>query len=358
MSKHIVFLLHGMGDTSSGWSQPLQEQLHKKYKDYKVSESIKLKNKCEFKELNYNHIFTSHIEKWQSNGRAVESQLEASGATSKTLSWLASISQATAKKEFLATHVLDVILYRYIKGIQSQIISHLSSAIVGTLNAHSVPGTVPSWSVICHSLGTAVMHDVMQANMTTDEFPLGSAHGTPVLYMTIANVSRILQDSDSDVYRSAVRPTLKDRSKLYSCHRFVNVRHELDPFTIPSRFNPPWKKGHSNPVYNLRKASNFATIETKGLTGINPHDLGHYLEHPQVHAEIFRNIVGNIEISAAEINKQAKIHEQRTLSGQFDALKDEVEKLKLTDRKSLSDAVAAWTRFQTTVRQLKDASNG
>lgn len=358
MGKHIVFLLHGMGDTTSGWSQPLQELLHKKYKNYKVSEAIKLKNKCEFKELNYNNIFTSHIEKWQSNGRAVESQLEASGVTSKTLSWLASISQATAKKEFLATHVLDVILYRYIKGIQSQIISHLSSAIVGTLNAHSVPGTVPSWSIICHSLGTAVMHDVMQANMTTDEFPLGSAHGAPDLYMSVANVSRILQDSGSDVYRSAVRPPLKDRSKLYSCHRFVNVRHQLDPFTIPSQFNPPWKKGHTDPVYDLRKANSFETIETKGLTGVNPHDLEHYLEHPKVHAEIFRNIVGNIEISTAEINKQVTLHEQRTVAGQFDSIKDTVDKLKLTNKKSLADVVTAWTKFQTTVKQLKEANNG
>ena len=193
MSKHIVFLLHGMGDSSSGWSQPLQEQLHKKYKNYKVSESIKLKNKCEFKELNYNHIFTSHIEKWSSNGRAVESQLEASGATSKTLSWLASISQATAKKEFLSTHVLDVILYRYIKGIQSQIISHLSSSIVGTLNAHSVPGTVPSWSVICHSLGTAVMMKCQPtAKLTAPVFPLPTrlAMVPPMAIISPATVSQ------------------------------------------------------------------------------------------------------------------------------------------------------------------------
>lgn len=348
MAKHIIFLVHGMGDTQPGWSIPVQDLIQKKYQLYKVSSKFKFNSTFVFKEINYNHVFESHIEKWKENAESITNVLQASGIQNDLLETLTSFSSKTARKEFASTHVLDVILYRYMKGIKSQVISHISEQLVGKLNESS---DVPTYSIICHSLGTAVMHDVMQANLTTDHFPLGTAHGVPEVYMSLANVSRVLEDSDTNVYTSAVRPRLKAASKPYGCNQFINVAHTLDPFTKVKAFNPAWKKGAPNELDNL-KYDAYQNIKIKGLTGFNPHDLEHYLQNPATHVELFRNLLTKGAIKQSELDTQMEIHRQATLGGQFNEVKTAVENIQLDDASSLNEAVLAWQQYQKIIKSL------
>lgn len=348
MAKHIIFLVHGMGDTNPGWSTPVQNLIQKKYQLYKVSSQFKFNSVFAFKELNYNHVFESHREKWKENAESITNVLQASGIQSDLLDTLTNISGKTARDEFASTHVLDVVLYRYMKGIRSQVISHLSEQLVGKLNEAS---EVPKYSIICHSLGTAVMHDVMQANLTTDHYPLGTAHGVPSVYMTLANVSRVLQDSDTNVYSSAVRPRLKANKKPYGCNRFINVAHALDPFTKVKTFNPAWKKGAPNELDNL-KYDAFLNLKIKGLTGFNPHDMEHYLENPTTHVALFRNLLTKSAIKEPELDAQMQNHRQATLSGQFNLVKTAIEDIQLDDSSSFNEAVLAWKQYQTMIKSL------
>ena len=348
MAKHVIFLVHGMGDTVPGWSTSVQDLIRSKYQLYRVSSKFKFNSTFAFKEINYNHVFESHIEKWKENAESITNVLQASGIENDLLDTLTSISGKTARKEFASTHVLDVILYRYMKGIKSQVISHISEQLVGKLNE---TGEVPAYSIICHSLGTAVMHDVMQANLTTDHYPLGTAHGVPEVYMTVANVSRVLQDSDTNVYTSAVRPELKARNKPYGCNQFINVAHALDPFTKVKPFKPAWKKGAANELDNLRYNA-YQALGIKGLTGLNPHDLEHYLENPVTHVALFRNLLSTGAIKEAELKTQMEIHRQATLSGQFNEVRTAVENIQLNDEYSLNEAIQAWAQFQMAIKQL------
>jgi hypothetical protein len=348
MAKHIIFLLHGMGDTKPGWSTPVQNLIQKKYQLYKVSAKFKFSSVFAFKELNYNHVFESHIQKWKENAESVTSLLQASGIQNDLLDTLTSISGKTAREEFASTHILDVILYRYMKGIKSQIISHISEQLVGKLNESS---EVPLYSVVCHSLGTAVMHDVMQANLTTDHFPLGTAHGVPEVYMSLANVSRVLEDSDTNVYTSAVRPRLKANKKPYGCNQFINVAHTLDPFTKVKTFKPKWKKGAPNELDNL-KYDSFINLKIEGLTGFNPHDMEHYLENPTTHVALFRNLLTQGAIKESELQTQMAVHRQVTVDGQFNLVETAIEDIKLDDTSSFNEAVLAWEQFQSKMKPL------
>ncbi len=349
MSKHVIFLVHGMGDTKPGWSVPVQNLIKQKYSLYRVSTRQKFDDNFSFREINYNHVFVSHIEKWEENAKAVTSVLDASGIDSDLLDTLMGMTSKTARKEFASTHVLDVILYRFMKGIKSQVISHVSEQMVGKLNEAD---TVPDYSIICHSLGTAVMHDVMQANLTTDHFPLSTALGLPRVYMTLANVSRVLQDADTNVYTSAVRPQLADRNRLYGCHEFVNVSHSLDPFTRVKTFNPSWKKGASNGVNNL-KFDSYESIRISGLTGFNPHDFEHYLENPRTHVSLFRNLLTQRSVTDKELETRLDEHRKLTLGGQFKQVRKAVEDMSLTDQSSLNEAIQVWAEFQKLVKSLK-----
>ncbi len=348
MAKHIIFLVHGMGDTVPGWSKPVQALIKQKYDLYRVSSRQKFDSNFAFKEINYNHVFESHIEKWQENASAVTNILEASGIDSDLLDTLMGFSTKTARKEFSSTHVLDVILYRFMKGIKSQVIAHISEQLVGKLNESQ---TVPPYSIIAHSLGTAVMHDVMQANLTTDHFPLSTAHGLPRVYMTIANVSHVLEDADTDVYSSAVRPQLSDRNRLYGCSQFINVAHALDPFTKVRTFRPDWKKGAAAALNNLRRDA-YESVNISGLSGFNPHDFEHYLQSPKTHVALFRNLLTKRSISDAELATQVEHHRQLTLSGQFNAVKTALQDIQLDDQSSLNNAVLAWSNFQQVVKNF------
>lgn len=350
MAKHVIFLVHGMGDTTMGWSAPLQKAIKEKYQLYRVASRKRFEATFQFKELNYNYVFQSHIDKWQENAASVTNLLQASGIDNASLNYLNQFSSKAARKEFASTHILDVILYRFMKGIKSQVIAHLSEQMVGKLNESS---TVPNWSIVCHSLGTAVMHDVMQANMTTDHYPLATAHGVAKVYMTIANVSKVLEDSDTNVYTSAVRPELADRNKPFSCRQFINISHSLDPFTKVNPFKPKWKKGARKPLNDLRTES-YGNIKISGLTGWNPHDFGHYIDNPGTHVALFRGLLTQGSISEVELQKQKTLFKQRTLSGQFSAVKNAVDTIRLDDRSTFSEAVIQWTKFQQSIQLLID----
>lgn len=348
MAKHVIFLVHGMGDTVPGWSAPVQKLIREKYNLYPLLKRLKFDNHFTFREINYNHVFEGHIEKWNENATAVTTLLEASGIDSKLLNMLMGFSTRAARKEFASTHILDVILYRFMSGLRSQVIAHISEQLVGRLNESR---TVPPYSIICHSLGTAVMHDVMQANLTTDHFPLSTAHGVPAVYMTLANVSRVLEGKDSNVYTSAVRPRLADNKRLYGCDRFINVAHTLDPFTRVRPFKPGWRKNAASALNKL-KYDSYRRVSISGLTGNNPHDFEHYLRHPQTHVALFRALISKGVVSKAQLESQMAQYKKDTLGGRFDAVKSAVQSLQLDEQSTLTEAIRAWTEFQLMIKGL------
>jgi hypothetical protein len=352
MPKHVIFLIHGMGDTVSGWSQPIQELIKAKARLYVMPKASGIGTTYEFKEINYNHVFEGHREKWRKNSAEVLKVLNASGIGDSLLTTLTGFADKTTKQTFANTHVLDVILYRFMNGIKSQVIAHISEQLVGKLNETS---KVPAYSIVSHSLGTAVMHDVMQTNLTTDHFPLSTAHGLPHLYMTIANVSRALEPADANVYTSVVRPRLKQAGHLHGCNFFVNLRHAFDPFTMFRTFAPRWKKGAREALNNLM-FDRYQSFQIDGLTGPNPHDLAHYLEHPTTQVALFRGLLGKGAVREAELDKQLKLYEAATLEGKFTSVKDAVEQISIGDDASFDDAVKAWSLFQTTAKSLKNTA--
>jgi hypothetical protein len=91
-------------------------------------------------------------------------------------------------------------------------------------------------------------------------------------------------------YTSGVRPRLQDKNRVRGCNQFISVAHKLDPFTMVGTFNPAWKKGSARPRNNL-KYDSFQPLSISGLTGVNPHDFEHCLEHPGTHLPLFRNLI-------------------------------------------------------------------
>src|SRR5690606_6652928 len=148
-------------------------------------------------------------------------------------------------------NLLDVALWFGSKIARSVAIKEVVRQLTNELGARIAPdgSNADAFHVIAHSLGTSVIHDSLVALALSA--PTRDAYGPSIFRFqtltTIANVSSVMQspfDLDSNlgpdafkVYRSVVRPShlLRDASV---CRELLNVRHELDPVTWPSMFEP------------------------------------------------------------------------------------------------------------------------
>ena len=120
----------------------------------------------------------------------------------------------------------------------------------------------------------------------------------------IANVSRVLQRNDAKVLESRVMPGSAAAGRL--CSFYLNVRHKLDPFTIPQAFDPgewPDSATFSTERYQHIQPSHIH-FESDELPNI--HALDHYLRNPRVHVPFFRSILGR-NIVTAEDYRLAKV---------------------------------------------------
>ena len=157
MAKQVIILVHGMGTHAKGnikkeYTQAVKDAA----KRFNVNDAGFL-SKVDLVEFNYSHYLDSIRKQFADNATARTSgfkYLDGKGFASDLVQQLTNFESKFGKDEFYYTHWLDVILYGtmyfgekiridFIKLFEQQRKKH------GHKNMH----------VICHSLGTAVVHD-------------------------------------------------------------------------------------------------------------------------------------------------------------------------------------------------------
>src|SRR3569833_2504687 len=107
MAKHIVFLVHGMGDTRPGWSQDIQQLIRARYAAYaQLNLLCPFDNNFQFCEINYNDKFDDRHRAWSENAQAVLKLLAQRGLDAGTNKQHTNNTTKTGKDKFLTTHVL------------------------------------------------------------------------------------------------------------------------------------------------------------------------------------------------------------------------------------------------------------
>ena len=244
MAKHLLFLVHGVGDTKPDWSKPIQELIRTLYAGYQVAKVNPFDDLFAFVEINYNDKFDARREDWKTASDTVLKALGDGGMKRRAITTLAKWSAEPAKDGFLNTHALDVVMYRFLSLEAAQVRTAVQKQILAALVAQPT-NEVRRWSVIAHSLGTSVTHDVLH-EMFSPNRPVGwgalpGGLVRPHVVMMLANVSRLLENTDlygpdGDVYRSVVHPG--PGTAVAACDYFINVRHEWDPIPKPRMFRP------------------------------------------------------------------------------------------------------------------------
>lgn len=261
---------------------------------YAFFQNSDLEKHVDFVELEYDSVF----ERWRTKVAANAAQVVGAapvGWGRDLMNRVAGLAP-TAGNAFPITHPLDVALYRLIPNVHNEVIAHLHAQIVPRL----VQAGGARVSLLTHSLGTSVGHDTFAA-LATDKTPATNPwhaeNANPNRfqlrnYITLANVSRVLQTSPKSL-DSPIRPGTASQTPRY-VRRFINAVHGLDPFPSIKRFNP---------LPEWRNESYFE-IPVQHFLASNVHGYDHYLRHPRVHAAILNGLLFQPKIPESEIVRE------------------------------------------------------
>lgn len=340
MSKQLIILVHGMGTHPKG---NITKQFKKAVADragaFGIAGQDFLK-KVDYQEFNYSEYFDLIRQQFAENAQARQKGfafLTGKGFEEKLLTQLTLFESNFGKDEFYYTHWLDVILYSTMyfgEKVRVDFISFFEKLRkkYDHKNIH----------IVCHSLGTAVVHDALAKYYRTESNPfddipdLKTGNFNIASLWTFANVSRMvnLLNGLTDPNSSTVVTGAEGCTS-----NFVNVRHKYDPFT--------WFK-----TYDRKMDNSFKFINTV-IKNINTHDFYEYVTEPNV-ARAILNFIYEMNISDSQFNQALTEYKKVTL-------KEEAKKLKGAIDAALNDTTinsikTAIKHFKTIVKTIDELS--
>ena len=308
---HTIFLIHGMGEFSPGWSKTYQDQLLTKWCLYPgLGGKDAFSATFGFQEVTYSDSFSNLRAQW-TNDRSVVTKLlsggMSGGVNADALRALDKLYSPLTANTFFATNVLDVLLYGFIETVRMEIIAEVANTIAQSLS--KTPS--PTYSVIAHSLGTSVAHDALDVlysmpipygNGLTAKLTTGDAQINTLLM--IANVSRVLEQKrpDSvnpwDVYQSVVKPGPPNTGGI--CFYYYNALNQFDPIPKPWPFtiDGTW------PSSAVATSGALKNLDATAVALQDIHALEFYLDNPEVHVPFFRSLTYPGAVSDTELKLQ------------------------------------------------------
>lgn len=289
----LLFLIHGMGAGARAandptWSAEVIPGLRKTAKAFSHDRDFVLASpkagQVLVVPLTYHQFFDDIRAKWtqQSPSETGWLPLVAQLAFSdpqvlpKLPGWVQSAG------EFFWTHVLDVLLYRYVAEFTVPIRDEIATQIaIAWHRADLDNGANTPVHFVSHSLGTCVLHDSIATLAQDPAFGPGTHQITSIV--TCANVSSILE-TNFGAYTSVDRPVDADPPPGGMTAAYFSFRHELDPIAAVKTFRADL---HDWPANGYRDE---VAIDVKDW---NVHGYSHYLDNPICHLRLFERLWPN-----------------------------------------------------------------
>lgn len=284
--KHVLFLAHGIGRHASDWSAELIDGLKETagslpadpatgFDPARLLEAI---DATSFVPLWYDDLYAEAAQRMLERPEALITGLQAAGLGTLARLFRLKEDDATA----LETHIFDVIIYRAMREYRYCTRKHVTVQMLRAMQKHGV-GAGVEYSVMAHSLGTAVMHDTLHELATERGSPyqLGSSFRVHNLFM-IANTSALLRN-DYDPRASLVRPLIGEFDPGYVDFYF-DFAHRWDPVAQ---------------LYSYRRymknydAARCVYVTTDGFRQANIHAYSHYLTDPRVYGWVLGALYGD-----------------------------------------------------------------
>ena len=287
----LLFVIHGMGagarpkDDPNWWTGVVDDLkgIAKTYNhnaDFVLSEPSA--GQVLVVPLTYHTIFDDVRTKWAKQTPSDAGWLPLlqqlafhdASATAKLPGW------AESAGEFFWTHVLDVLLYRYISDYTTPIRDMVATQIADAWHRADMDnGTNTPAHFVSHSLGTAVLHDSL--SLLGQEPAFGPATHVISSILTCANVSSVLENG-FPAYASIDQPVDAPPPPDGMTGGYFSFRHELDPIAeVVKTFRGDQ---HGWP------ADSYVDEVTIDVKDWNVHAFTHYLDNPVVHLRLLERL--------------------------------------------------------------------
>jgi hypothetical protein len=340
MQERIIFMIHGMGDQDATWHQASAAALRSRYENpIYTHREYDFLSRYRVLPLSYYDILERYRKQWAEGPQQIldllggdeffKESIPANERSSTLDSIYDSVETVRAGDSFFWTHILDVLLYRFSIIVRAEVNLEVGKQIAQGLDDYP---NRHSWSIVARSLGTSVIHNVLNALYTEDTFldrpRLRPDHTRPLVLAMVANVSRVLQLPNLKVLRSPVRPGGLAEGAL--CWHYLNCRHKYDPLTWFKPFDPDdglW--------LDALGQSRYIHARPEIMKQLNVHDCIHYLNDPDVHVPLFRMLEGKLFISDGQLNKARSEHREGSTQDATDKWRDAMEEIKIHVGKGL-----------------------
>lgn len=339
---HKIALVHGMGQHAKKWSEKIQKQINDNYSDLKADYMPAFDELFEFVEIRYDDIFDDQRTRWEKQATEVIDQLQAGGISSDILQEIMGASQKLGVDNFFMTHILDVALYKWYPMIAEEVrltVTQQFQECAKSLN----------WSIISHSLGTAITHDTLQAMFThtLNSEPLPRRFRPSNTWM-IANVSRLI--SNNKVYQSIVIPSLLQKDGV--CETYSSVRHQFDPIPMVKPFH---SENAEATDWRERAGGLYTHLPVHGsnTTQLNVHAFDHYLASPSVFVPLMKSLSGRNSVDIQKLEKFTNDYLNTTAEGKAQKVQLIYKKIDPINMSTLKDFFKALKEFYVFLSEAK-----
>jgi hypothetical protein len=354
-NKHQLFLIHGMGKQGAGWSIGMESAIRTAFKSIPMLSNFNFDDVFDFVPITYDQHFDDLRRQWAKqaaslmkflNPLAKAGELDATG---KVITKLARAADSFQKDDFIRTHLLDVFLYRFASNSRHSIRANVADQILKRLAGLDTTSAM-RWSVIAHSLGTSVAHDVLHemfsATAQKQKLALGQLTFPNALVM-LANVSRVLE-SDIDVYSSIVAPGAPAAPR-FAVRHYINAFHEFDPIPAAAPFEPvsTW------PAPAVRDDGLFGNIRIADIEDLDVHSAEHHIRNPRVHAPMFNAIFDSRIFGQDEIDRMHAKYRATLPLSKVNELIDELKAFNPRVGDSPARIIKGWRDFLDAIEKLK-----
>jgi len=299
MDKHIVFLMHGMGNQAPGWSDKSQKLLKDKSDEFGALPGATMFFDVEFVELNIQNLLNRNMEKLIKGGESLGDLTEFLNEGYDKRKNNPDFEGDTTKEKialFVRDFALDVFCYNWNDEFKTFLLLQLAEDVLKTIKEKLEANLNDNvrFSFIAHSLGTKFSFDLLHRLYTMGKpgYYKVDDSGAPMLgspsfstYIQLSSVSQILSrfshlsEKPNNSHVRIARTTPRQFGIVDNRYGIYN--NNWDVVSWIGEWNRYENHVFSSPFVNLDYLSTW-----------NMHNMDLYISHPAVYCDLMHFLYG------------------------------------------------------------------
>jgi hypothetical protein len=357
MPTHHILCIHGIGEHSNDWvndagdGESFAQQFFALLKRYPSLKGVDPDN-VKLHSIHYDDELLKLFASWEEQVKTLKAGLASSPLLGDQAGWYTDlIDKATAARTAGAwqfTHLFDLLLFAGSPSIQDRLVSYVGRQIAELIDNHYGD----HFSLIGHSMGTAMAHKVIQALFNEGYIAKDGSRQTirgDFCFRgvtMIANASYALSRDRERHYDGIVRPSMTVGEGC--CYKWINVNHCLDPvgqfMPFEYRRNPQWLDPR------VESRGYHRDLQLHRISSPSIHSIRHYFADPSFHIPFFE-LTFSKRFASKQRDEAIRAFESESPEGRFKALQAHFRALDVSNTYGFRDFYVALKAFIDVIKQ-------